>query len=190
MVPAENRMEAFAGPEPQPPETFSTNAFNGVIVDLSAQLEPDADRDVFGDETQDNCVGAAGAVNGCPSTITIDGVSQLGKKFVKVTATVPGQGKASAGAANDPTVLAAAAKKKRKKRKKKPTIPLTPASQTVSAKSPQKVVLTLALTKSAKGKLKNKGKLTVQVKATYTPTGGPTASQFSQATLKLKKKKR
>jgi hypothetical protein len=104
---------------------------------------------------------------------------------VEVTATVPGQGQLSAGAANDPTVRAAAAKKKRGK---KPTIPLTPTSQIVTAKSPQKIVLTLALTKSARKKLTQKGKLGVGVKVTYTPTGGPPATQLSTIQLRLKKK--
>ena len=65
-VPLENRMESLSGPEPQPPEPFSTNAFNGVIVDLSAQLEPDADRDGFGDETQDGCPSSAKSQGACP----------------------------------------------------------------------------------------------------------------------------
>jgi hypothetical protein len=35
-------------------------------MDVSAQLEPDADGDGFGDESQDMCVGTAGNVAGCP----------------------------------------------------------------------------------------------------------------------------
>jgi hypothetical protein len=31
----------------------------------SADLEPDADGDGFGDETQDQCLGTAGSQNGC-----------------------------------------------------------------------------------------------------------------------------
>jgi hypothetical protein len=159
---------------------------NNRLVNAQAVVEPDVDRDVFGDETQDKCVGTPGQINGCPSTLTINGASQSGKNAVVVTATVPGQGKVSAGAANDPNVLAAAAKKTKKK--KRTNIALTPASQTVTAKTSQQVRLTLALTKSAKSKLKQKGKLKVSVKATYTPTGGPTGTQFSQVKLKLKKK--
>ena len=33
---------------------------------VQATVEPDADRDVFGDQTQDACVGLTGSVNGCP----------------------------------------------------------------------------------------------------------------------------
>ena len=168
-------------------------ASDGGVGEFSynADVETDADHDVFGDETQDECVGTAGTFNGCPSMVTINGVSQQGKKpLVNVTATVPGQGKVSAGASNDPTVLAATAKKKKKKKKKKPLIALTPVSETITAKTRQQLVLTLALTKPAKSRLKKKGKLGVGVKVAYTPTGGSTATQFSQVTLKVKKKKK
>jgi hypothetical protein len=178
----------FSFPFGEPPDNTPydySGTDNSARVNAQAVVEPDTDRDVFGDETQDNCVGTPGPTNGCPSTVTINGVSQLGKKFVNVSATVPGQGKVSAGAANDPSVLAAAAKKK-----KRTSIPLTPVSQTVTAKSSQQVLLTLALTKSARTTLNKKHKLNLQVKATYTPTGGPSATQFSQVKLKLKKGKR
>ena len=36
-------------------------------VNVSAQLEPDIDSDGFGDETQDQCPGVPGPVNGCPA---------------------------------------------------------------------------------------------------------------------------
>jgi hypothetical protein len=38
----------------------------GWIIDISATLEPDADNDGFGDESQDQCLGQAGTSNGCP----------------------------------------------------------------------------------------------------------------------------
>jgi hypothetical protein len=36
-------------------------------LDVSALIEPDADQDGFGDETQDSCVGTGGTQDGCPS---------------------------------------------------------------------------------------------------------------------------
>src|SRR5205085_2071744 len=33
---------------------------------VNANIEPDADRDGFGDETQDRCPGISGSANGCP----------------------------------------------------------------------------------------------------------------------------
>ena len=46
--------------------TFNSPAPN-VQLDVSAQLEADADRDDYGDETQDQCPGTAGPQNGCPA---------------------------------------------------------------------------------------------------------------------------
>ena len=39
---------------------------------VAAVIEPDADRDGFGDETQDNCLGKAGSDGGCPTPDEID----------------------------------------------------------------------------------------------------------------------
>jgi hypothetical protein len=145
-------------------------------LNAQAVVEPDTDRDVFGDESQDNCVGTPGTFNGCPNTVTISGLKQKGKKpKLSLTAIVPGQGKLNVGSASDATVATAAAKSK---------VQLKPVTQTFSAKSAQQVVLTLALTKSAKSKLRAKGKLKLQVKLAFTPTGGSAGSQLSQAKLK------
>ena len=42
------------------------NADQPALVNIAAVVEPDADGDGFGDESQDKCVGVAGATNGCP----------------------------------------------------------------------------------------------------------------------------
>jgi hypothetical protein len=42
-------------------------------LNLIAVVEPDADRDGFGDETQDHCLGAAGPQTGCPVASTPTG---------------------------------------------------------------------------------------------------------------------
>ncbi|MGZ5376093.1 MAG: hypothetical protein ACXWEF_06550 [Solirubrobacterales bacterium] len=143
-------------------------------VNVSATLEPDADLDGFGDETQDKCVGTAGTANGCPSTVTIDKLKQKGgKPKVKVTATVPGAGTLKAGSASDPALASAAAKTS-----------LRPVTQTLISTTKQKVVLTLKLTKSAKRKLEDKGKLKAKVKVLYTPPGGLAGSQIGKVKLK------
>jgi hypothetical protein len=55
-----------------PPGSTVTFGFCGVSqLDVSAILEPDADNDGFGDETQDQCTGLGGATNGCPPNTTI-----------------------------------------------------------------------------------------------------------------------
>ena len=142
--------------------TFTSGSPNEFVLNTAAVVEPDADRDVFGDETQDRCVGTAGAANGCPSTVTIDKLKQKGDTKLKVTATVPGAGTLEVGSPSDPALASAAAKNSLKAVTKNPT-----------ANTKQQVKLTLKLTKSAIGKLDEAGKLKVKVKAVYTPVGGP-----------------
>ena len=55
----------FANPPPNTPLTTDSNATSD-RANVSAVVEPDADRDGFGDETQDACLGLPGSVNGCP----------------------------------------------------------------------------------------------------------------------------
>ena len=160
--------------DPQPGSTVPLgNSFHSKL-DIAAVLEQDSDTDGFGDETQDKCVGTAGTFNGCPSTVAIDSAKQKGKKpKIKVTSTVPGAGTLQAGSANDASLASASGSKT-----------LKAVSQTITATSTQHVALTLKLTKSAKKKLANKGKLKTQVKVVYTPTGGPAASQTANVKLK------
>ena len=56
-----------------PPEATLSGAEHNVIqAPISGVIEADADADGFGDETQDQCVGAAGPTNGCPNrTLTV-----------------------------------------------------------------------------------------------------------------------
>jgi hypothetical protein len=49
-----------------PPGSTVPMSFTTGRLDLSAVVEADADGDAFGDETQDQCPGQAGPVNGCP----------------------------------------------------------------------------------------------------------------------------
>jgi hypothetical protein len=160
-----------------PPDNTSIDFSQEAIqqrLNASAVVEPDTDRDVFGDETQDNCVGTAGQFNGCPNTFTIGKVKQKGTKpKVKVSATLPGAGTLKAGSPSDPALAAASAKTS-----------LKPVTQALTAKTQQQVTLTLKLSKSAKRKLADKGKLKLQVKLSYTPTGGPAGSQTAKAKLK------
>jgi hypothetical protein len=41
------------------------------LVNIAAIVEPDADGDGYGDETQDQCPGVAGANNGCPPPVAV-----------------------------------------------------------------------------------------------------------------------
>jgi hypothetical protein len=58
---------SYSGPDAPPGDTTTFGSSHpGQALDLAAVLEPDADGDGFGDETQDNCPGTAGPLNGCP----------------------------------------------------------------------------------------------------------------------------
>ncbi len=77
---------------------------------------------------------------------------------------------------------ASAAKKKRKK-------PLL-RSSSASGGSPT-ITVPLALTKTAKAKLKKKGKVTAKARITFTPEGfGPAKSQTAKLTFRGKRKKK
>jgi hypothetical protein len=56
---------------PHPVNTVQT--YNGTSCNLEVlvqgTIEPDADGDLFGDETQDRCLGVAGAQDGCPPAV-------------------------------------------------------------------------------------------------------------------------
>ena len=134
----------------------------------------DADHDGYGDETQDKCVGTAGTFNGCPNTVTVNKLKQKGTKpKVKVKVTVPGAGTLEAGSASDPMLASSATKTS-----------LKPVTETLTSTTKQHVVLILKLTKSAKRKLSEKGKLKAKVKVLYTPPGGPAGSQTGKVKLK------
>jgi hypothetical protein len=170
-APAGNLIVFFtADLSPGATETFSQQ--DERLLDISAKLEPDADNDGFGDETQDKCIGTAGAFNGCPNTVAIDKLKQKGDTKVKVTATVPGAGTLKVGSASDKALAGKAAKN------------LKAVTRTLTATTKQKLKLTLKLTKSTIGKLEDRGKLKLKVKAVYTPTGGPPGSQTKKAKLK------
>ena len=143
----------------------------GNRLPVEATVEGDADHDGFGDETQDQCPGALGPVNGCPSNAFSFG--KVKKNKHKGTATiavkVPGPG-----------TLSSTGKKVKAQRPAREAR----ASKEVTAAG------TVRLLVKAKGKAKKKlnktGKLKVKVKVTYTPTGG--AANTQPKTLKLVKK--
>jgi hypothetical protein len=155
------------------PVNYNVGSDSSRRLNASAVVEPDTDRDVFGDETQDKCVGTPGTANGCPSTVTIDKLRQKGDTKVTATATVPGAGTLKLGSASDPALASAAATKS-----------LKAVTKTLTATTKQQLKLTLKLTKSAIGQLEGAGKLKLKVKAVYTPTGGPPGSQAKKTKLK------
>lgn len=100
----------------------------------------------------------------------------IGKKgTATVVATVPNLGSLVAGAVSDKAVVA------KKKKKKQPL--LTRVTATAADAGP--VTLALRVSKSGRKKLREKGKLTVNAKVVYKPTGG--ASSTQTVVLKLKR---
>jgi hypothetical protein len=55
----------FNAPDPAPGDERTLPPNPGVLLNVAAVLEPDADADGFGDETQDACLGEAGPNSGC-----------------------------------------------------------------------------------------------------------------------------
>ena len=82
--------------------------------DISAVLEPDADHDGYGDETQDGCPQQTDTHAACNTSVTV--AATPGKKSVGLTVNLPGSGTVSAGDVNDKTLLMASASKKKKKK--------------------------------------------------------------------------
>jgi hypothetical protein len=157
-----------------PPGATTTYEFDEADqIDLSAALEPDADRDAYGDETQDKCLGTPGAFNGCPSTFKLNKVKQKrGATKISVNLTVPGAGTVAVGSPGDPA-LASTSKK---------SVKAKTTTETTTGK--HGVFLKLKLTKGAAGKLARSGAIKVKVQAVYTPPGGPPASLTAKTKLK------
>jgi hypothetical protein len=73
---------ASLGLNPQPGDSFAPGEFTGQRLDLSAILEPDADGDGFGDETQDDCPTGGSTQAECvpPDTTITSGPKEKTKK--------------------------------------------------------------------------------------------------------------
>jgi hypothetical protein len=66
LTPRPGYVADFVSGDPPPGNTvLYAPGFNGQMP-VSAVLEPDADNDGFGDQTQDQCLGSPGPNNGCP----------------------------------------------------------------------------------------------------------------------------
>lgn len=58
--------QSASGDQPPGDSANATMTTDSLALDVKAKLEPDADGDGFGDETQDRCVGLYGSDEGCP----------------------------------------------------------------------------------------------------------------------------
>jgi hypothetical protein len=145
-------------------------------VNVSAVLEADADHDGYGDETQDLC--PSDASNQGPCNKFSFGSPVLKKNgSALLPATFPGPGSAVVEDAGLASARASISKKKKKRLIKTRTTAIA-AAGTVSLK--------IKPTRAAKKRLKQGKAVKVQVKVTFTPTGGTALSQIKA--VKLKKK--
>jgi len=80
------RLGAFSGnPQLNSTATSETEA-STVQVPITVSIEPDADNDGFGDETQDGCPQSAAYQTACP-VVTLSASASASKKFVTVVLT-------------------------------------------------------------------------------------------------------
>ena len=132
----------------------------GNRLPVKATVEADADHDGFGDETQDQCPGVPGPVNGCPSNTFSFGKVKLNKK--KGTATLPVN-------VPGPGTLVLTGKGLVKQRSADASSPGRTLAKVVSAAG--KVKLKIRSKGKKKRKLNHTGKVKVKAKVTYTPAG-------------------
>jgi hypothetical protein len=168
-APAGNTYNSETGTDPAPGQTRTLGGpIDGGRLNVSATLEPDADGDGYGDESQDQCPAGASTHGACSFTLG----ALTGKKL---TVTVPGPGTVEVKDAADQSAAGALSAAKRKR--------LKPTSATATGAGD--VIVKLKLTRSAKRKLEQKGKVKVSAAITFTPTAGTGSSQT--ANLRVKK---
>jgi hypothetical protein len=176
--------------EPPLADGITASSVDGGPIEqrLDAQVEPDADHDGYGDESQDQCPADATTQGACPqppkaATASIAGKvkAKAGKKG-KVTvdtgvlAACPAGGAACTGTGSI-TAQSKVAK----------TVTFGKKTFTVAAGQSQRVKLTL--NKKGSKKLKEAGKLKVKIAVTVTGPDGKPVSSARNAKLKLTKKR-
>jgi hypothetical protein len=133
----------------------------GFRLNISAVVEPDADGDGFGDESQDRCPAGPGPIDGCPPNTFSFGKVKHNKQKGTATLTVDVSG---------PGTLLMTGKGLVKQRPGGTYRAARVAARTVSAAG--KVKLRVKSKGKKKRKLNRTGKVKVRAKVTYTPTGG------------------
>jgi hypothetical protein len=151
----------------------TTATFNppvpNIQLDVAANLEPDGDRDGFGDETQDRCLGVPGPMDGCPDNAFTFGKPKRkkGKGTATLVVNLPNPGELVA-AGNGVKV---------------PSADRAVISRSVGAGQAE---LLIKAAGKKKRKLNETGMVKLNVAVTYTPTGGQANTQSLK--VKLKKK--
>jgi hypothetical protein len=174
----------FPASDPNPGDVRTLPPFPGLVWNVAAVLEADADGDGFGDETQDACLGEAGPESGClapppnppqpqppppeqppagpsPEALTLD----LGAKKQKVKKKV----KFSATASVDSTLVAEGKKIK---------------ETTTELSANEKTTIKAKLKRKARNRFEEKGKGKVKVEGTASAPIGGTVTDTVKVKLK------
>jgi hypothetical protein len=170
----------YATSDPAPGSTAQYYPRGG-YADIAATLEPDADADGYGDETQDECPANPAAHDNCaplPPAQTPDSnfqvglLSRLPAGWALLTLEVPGAGAVSVKSAA--RVPRAAAKRKR----------ITVATAHANPTKAETVVLVLKPRKKPRRQLARRHRLRATLAITFTPTGGTPSTQRRALTLR------
>jgi len=164
---------ALSGADPVPGNTRGIAGVGpSTLVNVSAVLEPDADGDEFGDESQDECPGQAGSADGCPpaqpgplGSLTLDLAAK--KQKLKQSLVV------FATASADSTLVV-----------KGKAIVKTTKRLKAKQRTKVRVKVKRAARKALAKKLDKSGKATIKTKATTTDQSGATATDTVRVKLK------
>jgi hypothetical protein len=167
------RVGIISGIAPPGSEVAIEKELSGLQNPVVVFVEPDADHDGYGDETQDGCPQSAAVQAACP-VVTLDSVSFAGKS--RVTVYVAASIAAPVSVSGTVTIG-------------KTAIALSGGSQNVApgALAPFTLTLTSPIIKKLKTLKRSKG-LTLDVSASATNVAGQVSSDLSQVKLKGLKK--
>jgi hypothetical protein len=147
----------------------ATGPFPTYRVNVAATIEPDADRDGFGDQSQDGCPTQAATHGACSNRFSFGKLKRKRKQgTATLPVTVPGPGRVSLSGKGLVAQRSARA-------------------ATSSAGRPVSAAGTVKLLIKARGKSKRaldrKGSVEVRVRVTYTPTGGTPNTKTAKVKL-------
>jgi hypothetical protein len=160
-----------------------------ILINAAATLEPDADADGYGDETQDLCASDASIQTACPvadppagDPVTTTPIVTTPAPVVEQTPVVPPVAAFAVAAPKKATVkltIPAAGKLSWLGRSGGTTV--VSGRRNVTAGSPS---VTVSLNAKGRKRLKKKGKLKVAVTFTFTPAGGTPVTRSRTLTFK------
>jgi hypothetical protein len=192
------RYESGTHPEPPIGTTLATNTQDGSFrVNISAVLEPDADGDGFGDDTQDLCPTNGSTALACPVVIQPDKSAPTGSLFVLQGGTLAKALKSGittiVGISEAGKISATASgtlpKKARKKRRKKASSSAVLATGSATAAKPGAVEVRLRFTSTAKQRLRKARKLRLSLSYTLTDSAN-NGTKLPNKSLTLRGSKR